>query len=72
IFEEEWSDDASSPKYAPNSDTLWMHLFLNNHSWIFSTPSATILSINQAIKMKMSLIAEDDFVRKISTHLLLL
>ncbi|EFN85791.1 hypothetical protein EAI_04632, partial [Harpegnathos saltator] len=34
-------------------------------------PNATILSINQAIKMKMSLIAEDDFVRKISIHLLL-
>ncbi|EFN78965.1 hypothetical protein EAI_01126, partial [Harpegnathos saltator] len=34
-------------------------------------PNVTILSINQVIKMKMSLIAEDDFVRKISTHLLL-
>ncbi|EFN77039.1 hypothetical protein EAI_10266, partial [Harpegnathos saltator] len=22
-------------KSAPNSDTLWVHLFLNNHSWIF-------------------------------------
>ncbi|XP_076666307.1 LOW QUALITY PROTEIN: uncharacterized protein LOC143367923 [Andrena cerasifolii] len=32
ILEDEWSDDASNPKSARNSDTLWMHLFLNNHS----------------------------------------
>ena len=31
---------------------------------IFWIPNATILSINQFIKMKISLIAEDDFVRK--------
>lgn len=36
----------------------------------FLTPNATILWINQSIKMKMRLIAEGDFVRKISIQLL--
>ena len=66
IFKEEWPDDGSSPKSAPNSDKLWKHLFLNNHS--FSEPQKR--QFCRLTKMKMSLV-EDDFVRKISIHLLL-
>ena len=50
IFEEERSDDASSPKSSPTSDA-----FLNDRSWIFSTPNETIFSIYQD---------EDNFARK--------
>ena len=50
IFEEERSDDASSPKSPPSSDA-----FLNDRSWIFSTPNETIFSIYQD---------EDNFARK--------
>lgn len=35
IFEEKWSDEASNPKFTPNSDAFWMHLFLNNRLFIF-------------------------------------
>lgn len=52
-LEEEWSDYSSSPICAPNSDSLWMHLFLINNSWISWTPNATILTIKEAFKMKV-------------------
>lgn len=55
----------------PNSSTLWMSLFLNNHFWIFCTSYAIILSINKASKMKMSPIAGDDFVKKNNFRLVL-
>lgn len=48
----------------PNSASFWMHLFLNNHSWIFRTPNATVLSIKEAIKMKMSLVLSMIFDEK--------
>ncbi|KYN43256.1 hypothetical protein ALC56_02319 [Trachymyrmex septentrionalis] len=57
IFKKVWSNDASSPKSTPNSDTLWMHLFFDNHMWVLRTPKAAILVINKAIKVKMCFIA---------------
>ena len=34
ILKKVWSDDASCPKFASNSDMLWMHLFFANHTWV--------------------------------------
>ncbi|ERL88231.1 hypothetical protein D910_05619 [Dendroctonus ponderosae] len=61
-FRRKWPDDASS--HTPNSDHFWMHLFLNDHSWIFGTPNTIILSINEAFNMKMGLVTKEDFVGK--------
>ena len=35
IFEEKWPNNATVPKSAPNSHSLWMHRLLNNDVWIF-------------------------------------
>ena len=45
IFEEKWPNDATVPKSAPNSHSLWVHQFLNDEVWIFRAPNATILLI---------------------------
>lgn len=55
IFKEE----QSKPICTANSDALYVHLFLNNYLQIFGTPNA--------IKMKMSLFAEDNPFRENST-----
>ncbi|KAG6797075.1 hypothetical protein HZU73_07596 [Apis mellifera caucasica] len=47
ILKKVWSDDAYCPKSAPNSNTLWMHLFFANHTG-FSEPQ--ILAINKTIE----------------------
>lgn len=53
IFKKVWSNEASSPKSTPNSDTWWMHLLFDNHMWVLRTPNVTILATNKAIEMKM-------------------
>ena len=45
IFEEKWPNEATIPKYAPNSHSLWMHRLLNDDAWIFWALNATILLI---------------------------
>ena len=35
IFEEKWPNDATVPKSAPNSHSLWVHRLLNDDVWIF-------------------------------------
>ena len=35
IFKEKWPNDATLPKSAPNSHTLWVHRLLNDEVWIF-------------------------------------
>ena len=63
IFEKVWYDDASSPKSVPNSDTLWTHLFLNDHTRGFSEPQ--VQQFCRLIEdMKTSLVSEQDSVRK--------
>ncbi|KAG6804536.1 hypothetical protein HZU73_00105 [Apis mellifera caucasica] len=57
ILKKVWSDDASCPKSAPKSVTLWMHLFFVNHTWVLRTPNMAILTINKAIEVKMCFIA---------------
>ncbi|KYN44333.1 hypothetical protein ALC56_01198 [Trachymyrmex septentrionalis] len=49
-----------------------MHGKLLDHLWIFSPPNSTVLFIHVPIKLKMRLIAEDDFLRKITIDLLML
>lgn len=36
LSEEIQSNDASSPKSIPNSDTMWIHLFLNSHPCVLN------------------------------------
>ena len=52
IFKKVWSDDASCPKSASNSDILWVHLFFANHTWILRIPNTAILAINKVIEVK--------------------
>lgn len=66
IFKEEQSDDGHSPKSAKN---MWMHLFRNNHLWIFRKRNASILLFNKVIKMKMSVRVKKKFVWKINIYL---
>ena len=35
IFEEKWPNDATVPKSAPNSHSLWVHRLLTDDFWIF-------------------------------------
>ena len=35
IFEEKWPNDATVPKFAPNSHSLWVHRLLNDEVRIF-------------------------------------
>ena len=71
IFKKLLSNDASSPKFAPNSDTLWMHLFFDNHMWVLRTPNTAILAIKKAIKVKMCFMVEHEFARQIRIDLLM-
>lgn len=41
-------------------------------SWIFVSPNSTVLFIDLAVKLRMRLIAGDNFLRKITTDLLML
>ena len=45
IFKEKWTNDATVPKSAPMSHSLWVYRFLNNDVLIFWAPNATILLI---------------------------
>ena len=45
IFEEKWPNNATVPKSAPNSHSLWAHQFLSDEVWIFRASNATILLI---------------------------
>ena len=63
VLEKVWSDDASWPKSAPNSDTLWVCLFFANRTWVLRTPNTAILANNKAIEVKMC------FVPKLSLFL---
>lgn len=65
ILVRERSDDNSHPKiHTKQYGTLWMLLFLTNHSWIPCVPNATILLIDQIKKIWMCLIDENDFILK--------
>ena len=46
ICEEKWLKDATVPKSAPNSHSLWVHRLLNDDVWTFWVPNATILLID--------------------------
>ena len=46
IFEERWPNDATVPKSATNSHSLWLHRILNDDLWIFWAPKAPILLID--------------------------
>ena len=46
IFEEKWPNDATVPKSAPNSHSLWVHRLLNDDVWILLVPNATTLLID--------------------------
>ncbi|KYN42031.1 hypothetical protein ALC56_03595, partial [Trachymyrmex septentrionalis] len=72
ILKEVRPNYSSNLKSAPNSDSWWMHGKLLDHLWIFSPPNSTVLFIHVPIKLKMRLIAEDDFLRKITIDLLML
>ena len=61
IFKEIRSNDSFCPKTAPNSDTLRIERLFNIHFRVFRAPKATILLINVAYEVKMSLIAHNDF-----------
>ena len=46
IIEEKWPNDATIPKPAPNSHSLWVNWLLNDDVWIFWAPNATIFLID--------------------------
>ncbi len=60
IFEDKWTNDASRPKSAPNSDSLWMHRFFFECVRVFWAPNAAILLVNIPAKMEMSFIRKVD------------
>ena len=64
IFKKIMPNDPSCVKTTPNSYTLCIERLFNNHFWVFQNPNATILLINIASKVKMSLIAHNDFTVK--------
>ena len=55
VLEKVWSDDATCSKSAPNGDTLRVHLFFANHTWLLR--NTAILPINEAIEVKMRFVA---------------
>ena len=57
-------NDSFCPRTAPNSYTLRIERLFNNHSWVPRAPNGRILLINVASKVKMSLIAHNDFSAK--------
>ena len=56
IFEEKWSNYASGPKFAPNSDSFLVRRLYNVCVRVFCTPNATILFVCIPAKIKMSFI----------------
>ena len=46
IFEKKCPNDATLPKSAPNSHSLWVHRLLNDGVWIVWAPNTTILLID--------------------------
>ena len=62
IFKNIWPNDPSCSKTPPHSYTLRIERFFSNHFWLFQAPNATILLINVASKVKMNLIARNDFL----------
>ena len=46
VFAEKWPNDATVPKSAPNSHSLWVHRLLNDEVWNFWASNATILLID--------------------------
>ena len=52
----------SCSKTASKSNTLWIERLFNYHFWVFRVPNATILLINIASKVQMSLIAHNVFL----------
>ena len=52
IFEEKWPNYASRPKFAPNSDSFWVHRL----SKVFRAPNVTILLVYIPAKIEMSFI----------------
>ena len=60
-FSKKRHNDPSCPKNAPNSYTLRIERLFNNLFWVLQAPNATILLINVASEVKMSLIAHNDF-----------
>ena len=65
IFEEKWSNYASGPKSAPNSDSFWVRQLFNLSVRVFSAPNTTILLVYFSAKVKMPFIWKDDFFAKI-------
>ena len=39
VLKKVWFDDAFCPKSAPNGDTLWVHFFFANHTWLLRNPN---------------------------------
>jgi len=60
---------SASPKSAPNSGSLCMQWLFMNHSRILCAPDPTVLCVHISIKLKVCLIAKDDFLRKIARPL---
>ena len=49
ILKKVWFDNGSCPKSA-NNDTLWVHLFFANQTWVLRIPNT---AINKVIEVKM-------------------
>ena len=62
IFEETWTNYASRPKSAPNSDSFWLCRLFNVCVLIFCVPNALILLVYIPAKIKMCFIWKDDFL----------
>ena len=60
IFEEKWPDDATVPKSAPNSHSLWVLWLLIDDVWILWAPNAIILLIDIASDVEMAFIWKDE------------
>ena len=65
VFKKVWTNDASGPKSAPNSNFLWMHCHLVNLVWVGIIPYMTIVLVNIAIDPKICLFTKDNFLAKI-------
>ena len=61
IFEKKLPHDATVPKPAPNSHSLWVHRLLNDNVLIFWAPNATILLIHIASDVKIGFLWKDYF-----------
>ena len=61
IFKDKWSNYGSGTKFAPNSDSFWVHRLFSICVRVFCAPNAIILLVYIPAKIKMSFIWKDDF-----------